>query len=101
MPELGSPPPGLLEGYVQVPPDSTGKQLRAFPISVYYQNADGTFSAETFYQQVLVLADADGNLLGVQAGNPVLTSDSDSQSLLGDILEELRWLHHYFERKDD
>ena len=47
---------GLLEGYVQVPPDSTGKKVRNLLVTV--PAADGSMT--TAYMQVIGMADADG-----------------------------------------
>jgi len=47
---------GLLETYVQVPPDSSGKKIRNVLVTV--PAADG--STTTAYMQVVGLADPDG-----------------------------------------
>jgi len=51
---------GLLESYVQVPPDSTGKKIRNVLVTV--PAADG--SSTTAYMQVIGIADADGFPIG-------------------------------------
>lgn len=51
---------GLLESYVQVAPDSTGKKIRNLLVSV--PQADG--STAQAYMQVVGMADADGFPIG-------------------------------------
>ena len=78
---------GLLEAYVQVPPDSTGKKVRNVLVTV--PAADG--STTTAYMQVVGLADSDGFPLG----NPstfqqeLLSALRDLQQSIDLLREEL------------
>jgi hypothetical protein len=80
------------EGFIQLPPDSTGKQLRAFPIAVNVAQGDGTFVTQTEYQQVFVPVDAQGNQIGVDGGMPLNIRSRSQEALLEGILEALTTL---------
>jgi len=57
--------------YVQVPPDSTGKRLKAIYVN---------YSGQDHYMEVLALVDASGDLVGI--GNPlIVTASGDTVSL--------------------
>lgn len=68
---------GLLETYVQVPPDSTGKKIRNVLVTV--PTADG--STTTAYMQVVGLADSDGF--------PIANPSMFQEELLG-VLRDLK-----------
>jgi hypothetical protein len=70
------------ESFIQLPNDSTGKRVRAFPLDV--QQADGTYY--TIYQQVMILADPDGNLVYIKGG-AIQTIDDRVADLLGQVIE--------------
>lgn len=72
---------------IQLPPDITTANknlLRGFAVNV----ASGTAgTANATFQQVAVLADADGNLVSAWSGLSV--ADPESRALLGDIRDRL------------
>jgi hypothetical protein len=82
----------VTEGLVQLPPDSTGKSLRSFPITVTIPVGDGTYANQTVYQQVSVPVDAQGNQLGVDGGVPLNVRSRYQEGLLEDILDALNTL---------
>jgi hypothetical protein len=65
------------EGYIGLPADQAGKKVRA--LSMPETQADGT--SATVYEQVLVLADPDGELVYVR-GNALGTHDDRVAELL-------------------
>lgn len=89
-PPSGSTPAGLLEGFIQLPPDSSGKQVRAFPVLVYQLNpADlTTWNQQTVYQQVFMIADDMGNIMGTKSA-PLQVTDGESQLQMNDIYDVL------------
>jgi hypothetical protein len=62
---IASTPPAGQEGLVTLPVDGAGKSVRAFPVTAYVQQADGTFAATTVYMQALVIGGADGSIVAV------------------------------------
>lgn len=54
----------MAEGFVQLPPDSTGKMVRSF---------SGTVGVNTVYQQGFVLCDANSNIIDTIAAAPAGT----------------------------
>jgi hypothetical protein len=77
------------ESYVQVGPDSTGKQIRNLKITERSVDIYGTETFNDRYVQVLAIVDA-------VSGNPVDFDSRKQLEVLGQILIELRVLNLAF-----
>jgi hypothetical protein len=76
----------MAEGYVQLPTDGSGKKIRLLQVSEQQSDNSG---AVTEYQEVVALADANGNLFAVVEGGSLSTADDEIRVLLRAICMRL------------
>lgn len=74
------------ETYVQLPVDGSGQKIRLTELSEGY---DSTGTEILVKQEVVALADADGNLVAIVDGGSVKSSDQTMRDLLRGLLVRL------------